>query len=292
MLKRRLLIVGCGDVAQRALPWLVQRFQVFALCRTTHQASQLRQQGVTPMLGDLDKPETLKRLVGIAQHVLYSAPPAPQSGDDMRTKWLISYLLRGGMLARSLCYISTTGVYGDCSGAAIDETRPCHPESARAHRRQRAEQLLRQFGKSRSVRVSLLRAPGIYANNRLPIDRLMAALPALTEDQDGYSNHIHADDLAKACCLALFRGKSGRAYNVCDDSEWKMGEWFDKVADAHGLKRPIRLDREAIQLAVSPAIWSFIRESRRIKNKRLKGELRLSLAYPTPQTLLDHLRSN
>ncbi|WP_245794151.1 SDR family oxidoreductase [Chitinimonas taiwanensis] len=291
-MQRRLLIVGCGDVVERALPWLTRRFRVYAICRSAERATQLRALGVLPVRADLDQPTSLQRLAGLADVVLHSAPPATDQAGDPRTHRLLAALARGAILPRSLVYISTTGVYGDCAGAYLDETRPCRPESDRAQRRVAAEVDLRAFGRRSQCSVSVLRAPGIYAANRLPLERVRKATPALEADSDGYSNHIHADDLAMACCLALFRGKPGRVYHACDDSEWKMGEWFDKVADAHGLARPPRLPYAQMQAQASPALWSFMRESRRLSNTRLKRELGLRLRYPTPDTLLDQLRSS
>jgi len=285
------LIVGCGDVMRRALPWLTLRFKVYALCRSEEQALALRQLGVLPVQGDLDQPDTLGRLVGLAEYVLHSAPPPNQGEDDPRSKRLMAVLGQAAILARGLCYISTTGVYGDCGGALLDESHPLRPQSARALRRVAAERTLRGLGK-RGCRVSILRAPGIYAADRLPLERLRSGTPALQPSEDGYSNHIHADDLAHAACLALFRGRSGRVYHACDDSDWKMGDWFDKVADAHGLPRPLRLPAAEVERSVSPALWSFMRESRRLKNRRLRQELRLRLVYATPQVLLDQLRKS
>ena len=288
MQRRRLLIIGCGDVAQRAVPWLTKRFKVYALTRTPESAASLRQLGVTPIMGNLDDAASLARLAGVAEWVLHSAPPPNAGMDDTRTHHLLAALARGAILPRGFVYISTTGVYGDCVGARIDETRPCHPESARAQRRVTAEAALRTWGR-RHGGVAILRAPGIYAADRLPVERIRQGSPALLPEEDGYSNHIHADDLAHAAALALFRGRTNRVYNTCDDTEWKMGDWFDRVADAYALPRPPRLSRVAMQANVSPALWSFMRESRRIANGRLKGELKLRLRHPTPDGLLASL---
>lgn len=292
MQRRRLLIVGCGDVLSRALPWLTRRFRVYATCRSETAAAALRRQGVLPIRADLDDGASLRRLAGLAELLIHGAPPAGEQAGDPRTRRLLACLAQGAILPRSLVYISTSGVYGDCGGARFDETRPLHPQSDRARRRQVAESLLRDFGRRHRCRLALLRAPGIYAAERLPLARLERGSPALDAEHDGYSNHIHADDLAQACGLALFRGRGGRAYHVSDDSEWKMGEWFDRVADACKLPRPPRLNPQEAQASVSPQLWSFMRESRRLVNVRLKRELRLRLAYPTAAALLDQLRSS
>ena len=131
------------------------------------------------------------------------------------------------------------------------------------------------------MRVSILRAPGIYAADRLPLERLERGLPALVDRDDVHTNHIHADDLAAACRFALRRGRPNRVYNAVDDSDLKMAAYFDRVADAFGLSRPPRITRAEAATRLSPVQLSFMSESRRIGNRRMKDELQLSLAYPT-----------
>jgi nucleoside-diphosphate-sugar epimerase len=277
--KRRLLIVGCGDVVRRALPVLTRRWRVFALVRSADPA--LSAVGVTQIVGDLDQPMTLSRLRGLAQAVLHSAPPPGEGEGDPRTKRLLATLGRSRSLARSLTYISTTGVYGDCAGALVPETRPLAAKSPRARRRVAAETLLRHTACRWGMRVSILRAPGIYAAERLPLERIRRGDPVLLANEDSYTNHIHADDLARACVAALERGRANRAYNISDDSDLPMGDWFDKLADAFGLPHPPRVSRAEIKTMLSPLLLSFMGESRRLVNTRMKRELKLKLHYPT-----------
>ena len=275
---RRLLIVGCGDVVRRALPELTRQWRVYALTR--ERDAGLKALGVTQIVGDLDRPITLRRLAGLADAVLHSAPPAESGADDPRTRRLIAALSRGS-LPRRLVYISTSGVYGDCAGQRVDETRRPAPQTARAHRRVVAERLLRRLGRSGCCRVSILRAPGIYAADRLPLERLRRGSPVFERSEDSITNHIHADDLASACTAALLRGAANRIYNVCDDSRIAMGDWYDKLADAFDLPRPPRRPRAVVALEVSPLVLSFMAESRRLDNGRLKRELKVRLRYPT-----------
>lgn len=276
-LSRRLLIVGCGDVARRALPALARRWRIYALVRDCDAA--LRDAGVCQIRGDLDRPASLNRLAGLAHAVLHSAPP-PQSGrDDPRTRHLLAALMRGESLPRSLLYIGTTGVYGDCGGGRVPETHPRRPGTPRALRRAAAEAHLRRLGRE-GVRVGILRAPGIYAADRLPLERLRRGDPVLVADEDVQTNHIHADDLARACVVGLERVRTNRTYNICDDSRLPMGDWFDKLADAFGLPRPPRASRKEIATRLPPLMLSFMSESRRLDNTRMKRELGLRLRYP------------
>lgn len=278
---QKILIVGSGDVARRILSQLAPRARIYALLRDASRAAQWRAAGATPVLADLDDRSSLGRLAGLADCVLHLAPPPGSGGRDTRTRNLLAALSKGKSLPRSLIYVSTTGVYGDCAGASIDETRCLNPESSRAGRRVDAERVLRAWGLRNGVAVSILRAPGIYAADRLPVERLQRGTPALLADDDVYTNHIHADDLATACIAALRRGRANRAYNVVDDSDLKMAEYFDLVARAFDLPAAPRLSRAEAEKLLSPVQMSFMRESRRIGNRRLKNELKLRLAYPT-----------
>ncbi|HNQ58656.1 MAG: NAD-dependent epimerase/dehydratase family protein [Burkholderiales bacterium] len=286
---QRLLIIGCGDIARRALPWLVKHYRVYAAVRTDARCGELRALGVTPLRADLDVPHTLKRLAGVGSLVLHFAPPQETGQSDRRTQALLAALSSRKILPRRLVYLSTSGVYGDCSGARVAEERPLRPRSSRARRRVDAETRLRRFGRNRRVAVSILRAPGIYAGDRLPLARLARGLPLLREEEDVFTSHIHADDLAAIAIAALARGRAGRAYNACDDSALKMGGYFDLLADRFGLPRAPRLPRTEITSRLTPAMLSFMEESRQLANRRIKRELGVRLQYPDVATALDRL---
>ncbi|MGE5467479.1 MAG: NAD-dependent epimerase/dehydratase family protein [Ignavibacteria bacterium] len=276
---RRLLIVGCGDVVRRVLPELVRHWRVYALVREPEE--ELRALGVLQILGDLDRPATLRRLAGIAHAVLHSAPPNPDGIADRRTARLIAALGRSRSLPRGLVYIGTSGVYGDCGGEFVRESRPLLATTARARRRADAERRLRAFGARSGCRVSILRAPGIYAADRLPLDRIARGDPVLCAAEDVFTNHIHAEDLGRACIAALRRGLPNRAYHASDDSIMRMGDWYDLLADRHGMPRLARVTREEAAQRLSPLMLSFMAESRRLDNTRAKRELKLKLRYPT-----------
>lgn len=278
---RRLLIVGCGDIGLRVARELRGRWRIFALTRSESRSESLRALGIVPVVGDLDRPETLDRLSGLAQDVVHLAPPPASGQRDSRTTSLIRALTRRGSLPQRFVYISTSGVYGDCSGALIDESRPLRPGTDRARRRVDAERFLRAWGADSGVHVAILRVPGIYSPERLPLQRLRAGTPALVGDQDAYSNHIHADDLSRIVIAALNRGKAGRTYNASDDSRMKMGEYFDLVADRFGLPHPPRISWDEACKTIPENLLSFMRESRQLGNRRLKQELRVRLRFPS-----------
>ncbi|MCF8164142.1 MAG: SDR family oxidoreductase [Sulfuritalea sp.] len=283
----RLLIVGCGDVGMRLIPLLRSRFRVFALTSQSERLSELRSAGVIPILGNLDSPQSLYRLKGLADIVVHLAPPPMQGSLDQRTRNLVAILPRHGRLV----YVSTTGVYGDCKGATFDETRPVAPVNARAERRVDAERVLRRWARHHEGKLSILRVPGIYAADRLPLERLRQGTPALLDSDDVYTNHIHADDLAQIIALALFRAQPLRVYHTVDDSALKMGDYFDQVATAFKLPLPPRVPRAELSKQVSPMLLSFMSESRRLSNERMKTELGVRLRWPAVSDLLASLQS-
>jgi nucleoside-diphosphate-sugar epimerase len=262
---KRLLIAGFGDIARRALHRLERRFEVARLSRAYGF--------------DLDRPGTLE--LPAAQALLHCAPPPGEGATDTRTANLLAALERSRILPARIVYVSTSGVYGDCAGARVDETRPAAPRTDRARRRLDAEVRLAEWAASREVALVVLRAPGIYAADRLPVERIRARTPVLRPQEDVYTNHIHAEDLAVIACRALEDDAPAGVYNAADDTELKMGEWFDLVARAHGLPPAPRVSLEWAMERMAPSLLSFMMESRRLDNRRLKRVLGLRLCYPT-----------
>lgn len=255
-----------------------------ALTSSPERVRLLRACGITPLQGDLDQPRTLRRLAGLAHRVLHLAPPEQNArgrASDPRTLAL-ARVLRQRTPPQALVYGSTTGVYGDCQGELVHETRPLRPQTARAQRRVDAEGAVRWLGRS-GVRSSILRIPGIYAQDReggTPRERLLKGTPVLRPEDDVYTNHIHANDLARACARALWRGKPQRVVNVTDDTDMKMGDYFDLAASLFGLPKPPRISRHDANTALPLMLLSFMSESRRLDNTRMKKELKVRLHYP------------
>jgi len=278
----RLLIIGCGDIARRALPELQRRYRVAALVRSSDRA--LADSGVELIQGDLDDAGSLATLAGRAERIAHLAPPADGGPIDLRTRDLLAALAprgRGAMLPRRFVYLSTSGVYGDCAGEWVEETRAPNPQTERARRRLDAERALGEWGERNKIETVILRVPGIYASERLPLDRLIRGTPALRPEEDVYTNHIHADDLAAILVAALVSKGARGIYNTADDGSMKMGDFFDLVADRAGLARPPRVSREEAVRRLPPELLSFMSESRRLVNRRMKAELGVRLRYPT-----------
>lgn len=287
--RQRILIVGCGDVGLRVAAGLSAGSRVLALTSSAARLPELRGRGIAPLLGNLDRAASLSRLAGLAHRVVYLAPPPTEGWRDPRLLSLLR-VLRRRSLPLQLVYGSTSGVYGDCGGDWIDEVRAVNAGTPRATRRVDAEASVRFFGRSAGVSAQILRIPGIYAADReggTPRERLLRGTPVLRAEDDVFTNHIHSDDLARACIAALWKGRPQRVYHVSDDTELKMGDYFDLAADLYQLPRPPRVARDSAQQQLPVMLLSFMSESRRLRNQRMKQELGLALRYPT---VLDGLR--
>ncbi len=287
MARKRLLVVGCGNVARRALPQWLERYDVAALVRTPDPALAAR--GVRLFPGDLDQPETLGPLAGAAELIVHAAPPPETGPQDVRTRNLLAALDQsqnlsqkgGAMLPQRVVYISTSGVYGDCGGDYVEESRPVHAQTDRARRRIDAEAVLSRWCGDRGIALVILRVPGIYAADRLPLAQLERGTPVLAAEDDVYTNHIHADDLAAILTVTVELSHAEGVYNASDDSEMKMGEYFDLVAARTGLPRPPRVRRAEADGRISPVLLSYMSESRRLVNRRMKAKLGIRLRHPT-----------
>ncbi len=299
--KTQILLVGYGDIAKRVAALGHHRFAFIGTSRSANcpnpdkgeslQATAIQRHSCATNVAlrlrcDLDIRASLKRLGGLAQTVVMLAPPDTKRMGDLRSQHLAAALAKAAHLPQRFIYVSTTGVYGDQGGLWVDESTKTKPESERALRRVLAEEIWRNFCRRNGIALTILRVPGIYAQDRLPIERLEKQIPAIVASEDGYSNHIHADDLAAIILNLLVSPKvrGGRTFNTVDESDQKMGEYFDLVADSFGMKRAPRLSRNEIQTQVSPMQWSFMRESRRIvagDKSRLVSELGVRLRYKT-----------
>jgi nucleoside-diphosphate-sugar epimerase len=276
----KLAIVGCGDVGQRLAQQVSRKVDVLAMGRQMTHIAQTRFIHI-----DLDerRNEGLKKAARLATWVVYLAPPPAQGEDDGRMKHFLAHT----HVVKRCVYVSTTGVYGAAKGAWVTETSPLTPTEGRGKRRISGENRLKR---SAIPIVSILRAPGIYAEQRLPIERIQKGLPALTPEDDVPTNHIHADDLARLCWLGLFRGRNRRAYNAADGQPMMHGDYLSAVANTFGLQAPPRLPQAQTKAELSPIAWSMLAGARRVSSKRLLNEWQIQLKYPNMSTFLAQIK--
>ncbi|AMV71020.1 SDR family oxidoreductase [Desulfuromonas carbonis] len=274
----KLLIVGCGYLGRRvALRAQNAGLTVTAVTRTGTPDRQLSAAAIPQLAADLD--QQLPPLELAASVVLYLAPPPDTGTSDPR---LAAFCNAIGEEERPLrfVYLGTTGVYGDCAGALIDEEAPLRPATDRARRRQAAEETLRAWCGTAGVPLVILRAAGIYGPGRLPLAALSAGQPVIRRDESPCSNRIHVDDLATICLAAVQRGRAGAVYNASDGDSCSMTDYFLAVAAAFRLPSPPQITMAEAAQQLSPALLSYLGESRRIDNRRVLSELGVTLRYP------------
>jgi nucleoside-diphosphate-sugar epimerase len=274
------LILGCGYIGRRlARHYLGQGAPVIGVVRSPESAAALGAGGIPALVLDLGQDDlTALHLAGA--RVFHLAPP-PESGTlDIHTRHLIAAFARTGNPAR-VVYIGTTGVYGDCGGAWVDEDRPVQPLKEPALRRWDAEQTLGRWRAASGGALVTLRVAGIYGPGRLPLARIRAGLPLVRPEEAPWSNRIHADDLVAACIAAMDRGADGAVYNACDGSPSTLTDYFFQVADAAGLPRPPVIALGEAEGQLSAGMLAYLRESRRLSNRRLVEGLGVALRYPT-----------
>jgi len=278
------LIVGCGDIGRRVAS-LWQDVPVTGLVRSTASNEQLQQAGITPLQVDLDEPASLQDLPLADALVYYFAPPPGTGTTDPRMAHFLAAIDPQRSPAR-IVYISTSGVYGDRGGEVVNEDTLPNPQVDRARRRYDAEQQLRRFGQEHGIAVVILRVGGIYGPGRLPRKRLEDRIPIIHEHLAPATNRIHADDLAQICVAAARRGRADTIYNVSDGTDSNMTEYFNIVADFLKLPRPPTIDWEEAERSLSAGMLSYLRESRRMDNRRMIEELGITLQYTTLEAAL------
>lgn len=275
-----IVIIGCGYVGERlARQYLDRGEPVTGLTRSPEGLERLAASNIPALRHDLADTTPMPRsLAGVA--LFHLAPPPSQGVEDSHTRRLVAAFEHCGHPARVL-YVSTTGVYGDCGGAWVDEDWPTRPTVARSQRRLDAEETLRRWSRASGGELVILRVSGIYGPGRLPLERLRQGLPLVRPEESPYSNRIHVDDLVDICIAAMERGRDGALYNVSDGHPSTMTDYFIQLADAAGLPRPPLIPMAEAAERLSVGMMSYMNESRRLSNRKLREELGVELRYPT-----------
>ena len=280
---KNIWIIGCGDIGRRVFKRLETLYQnhehrTTALVRSQESQQLCQRLGMNTLVYDLDQPTVLDKIQFKDSEIYYFAPP-PKAGDtDTR---LSHFLKTVGDTPAKIVLISTTGVYGDCQGDWIDESRPVNPQTGRAIRRVSAETSLNKWASLNKKPFIILRVPGIYSLDRLPLARLKKKLPVVQASEAAFTNRIHADDLANICIKAMESSFTEEIFNTTDGNPGTMVEYFNQIADFAGLERPQQISLKEAQQSLSAGMLSYAGESRRIGNAKLLNVLNINLQYPT-----------
>ena len=290
-MRHKYLIIGHGDISRRTVRLISKQGGSTTVVGRHGGQGEAVSSCQTTLQADLDLPQSLGVIPTSGARLLYLAPPAESGQTDSRVENFCDELTqRLPGLPVGIVYISTSGVYGDCAGEWVDETRPVNPQTDRARRRLSAERRLQQWGASHRVPVVILRVAGIYGPGRLPLQRLQAGMSVLLPEQSPFSNRIHAEDLAQICVAALDRVETPGVFNVCDGEQSRMSDYFLAVARIFDLPTPTLIDRQEAEQQLSPEMLSYLGESRRLDNRRLLETMNIELLFPTLESGLRSIR--
>ncbi len=294
MKPKNIWIVGCGDIGCRLASLYQQAYKqstsdglesIRGIIRSDSSKQRCKKHGIKTLQLDLADKNTNLPVQQFSQaDIYYFAPPPAEGTEDSTIQQFLSRI--NNYLPRRIVMISTTGVYGDSKGDWIDESSPVHPMADRAKRRYSAERVLIAWAEKNATDYIILRVPGIYAKDRLPLARLQKGLPVVKESEAGYTNRIHADDLAQVAKAAMQTPLKRRVYNVTDGNPSTMTDYFNQVADYAGLSHPPQISLQEAENTLSAGMVSYLKESRRIKNDKMINELGIILKYPDIQTAL------
>lgn len=273
----RAWIVGCGDVGRRLAQALqAEGLSIMGWVRQPESAARLAAEGIPAQALDLDE----TALPPPPATVYWLAAPPERGREDPRLARTLTAWRAAGVAPARLLLLSTSAVYGDCAGRWIEEDEPPHPGTDRGHRRWHAEQQALAYAGASGCALLRLRVPGIYGPGRLPVARLRRGDPVLRPEEAGYSNRIQVEDLVGILQRAGRAAAPGSVYHAVDDEPSSMSDYFNRCADLLGLPRPPALSRAEAKVRLSPELMSYLEESRRLSNRRLKAELGYRLRYP------------
>jgi len=275
------LLVGCGYVGRRLARRLAGSADVHAIVRTPASAAALEQMVSRVSTLDLDAPcPSLPAGSARPKAIVYLVPPPPDGEIDSRIERFLGLLEEPPEV---FVYLSTTAVYGDRRGAEVDESTSIAPTTSRARRRADAETRVNTWCSRSGTRHVILRVAGIYGPGRLPLDRLRRSEPIVRPEETGVGTRIHVDDLVSACVAAIDCAAASGIYNVCDGVHLAMADYFTLVARIAGLPAPPLISMAEARQRLSPALLSYLDESRRVRNDRLLKDLGVVLAYADPE---------
>lgn len=277
------VILGCGDIGCRIVRSLTTQGHdernIVGLVNSIESVERCVEFGVIGLRFDLDKLNRDLSLCNAAQ-TYYTVAPQKHGVQDLRSKAVLQHFDDANIKPEKVVLISTTGVYGDCGGQWVTEDSATEPETDRGQRRLDSERQWLSWGKRQGVPVVILRVPGIYANSRLPRDRIAAKTPVVKPGECGYTNRIHADDLAMICVAAMRRGKSADIFNATDGTPGKISEYLQEAAKVLGVAPLPEISMSEAHLELSSGMLSYLNESRKISNEKIMRKLSISLRYP------------
>ncbi len=273
-------IVGCGYTGlQLAERRIMHGYNVHALSRTLDHCQLLQDKKIRVTRGDLDHDKPLVFPDINIENLFYLVPPNPAVAGDRRVAKLLTALNHVSPPNR-IVYISTTGVYGDAKGAWVDEKSEINPLSRNAKNRVVAELAFKEWCQFNAVNLTILRVAGIYGSERLPVKRIKQGLKVVKKSESAVSNRIHVFDLVSICERVTATDEVFDIVNVADGNPSTMTDYFVKVAKMYDLPQPEEITMNQAMQEFSSEMISYLKESKKVSNKKLREKLGYCLRYP------------
>ncbi|WP_374381118.1 SDR family oxidoreductase [Dongia sp.] len=278
--RRRVLAPGhlfCFGLGYSALHvadrLLAAGWRVSGTCRSAEKQAELRARGIEAHLFDRGRPlADLGRYLADVTDLLASVPP-DAAGDpviDLHGAEIAAAATRFAWIG----YLSTTGVYGDCGGAWVDEASPLRPSGERGLRRLKAEEAWLALPQP----AHLFRLAGIYGPGSSALDSVREGRARRVVKAGQVFSRIHVADIAATIIASMARPNAGAAYNVCDDDPAPPADVVTYACALLGVAPPPVVPYETADL--SPMARSFYDDNKRVSNARMKRELGVTLAFP------------
>jgi nucleoside-diphosphate-sugar epimerase len=252
---------------------------VFAVTRSADKARILAQEGIRPLVADLNRPQSLRgaTLAQVPASVLFAvgydrdpARPLEQvyvEGLRHVLDWLPERTQR-------FLYVSSTGVYGDAAGQVVDEDSPCRPGREGGRACLAGERLLASH--PLGSRTVILRLGGLYGPGRILRAEALRRGEPIDAPAAGHLNLIHVEDAAAIVILADQKAAAGRVYNVVDGHQVQRADYFRELARLLGAPPPRFSPPSADSASARRA-----QENKIVSNRRLMSELAPPLAFPS-----------
>ncbi|HEX2188560.1 MAG TPA: NAD-dependent epimerase/dehydratase family protein [Longimicrobiaceae bacterium] len=280
----RALILGCGYVGRRLAGALAARgAEVVGTTRDPGRAAGIAASGASPVVADVDRPETLAPLVEWRPTVVFDLVRPQPAGEDRYSVEGTRSVARAfaGAPPEALVYVSSTSVYGRREGEWTDEDTPAHPSSSVGEARVEAERVYLDAWREHGLPVRICRAPGIYGPGRTLRERLELGAYRRLDDEELWVSRIHVDDLVSGLIAAWERGRPGATYLLCDDEPVTGAEYAELTAELLALPLPPAVSRDDIRQELSGSAFERRVGSRRCSNRRMREELGVVLRYPS-----------
>ena len=220
-----------------------------------------------------------------SDYILVSIPP--RKGTDLVIKNFSNIIKNCN--AKWITYLSATSVYGDHKGEWVNEESKTKPITSNGIDRLSAEKLWLSLNLNKKIPLQIFRLAGIYSNESNILARLKSGKAKIVNRKNNFFSRIHVEDIANILFESLSKFKSGEIYNISDDKPSSSEEVTLYGVKLLNMDTPKIIELQDIE---SEMLKNFYKESKKVKNKKMKFFFGYELKYPTYVEGLNYIRNN